>query len=349
MTYDGRTRVVIMAEPRPDAIDMVLRDLPALQPGEALVKIRQAGICGTDLHVVGWNAWAARAYTPPFALGHEFCGEIVDLREGAPFRAGDRVTAETHLACGHCAQCRSGRGHTCENLTTFSRLDRGAFADYSVVPVRLLRKVGAEVTDETGAILEPLGISIRAVREVGCEGKHVLVSGCGPIGLMALAAARHFGAASLLASDPVAERRGLALRMGALAVIDPLNEDATARVHTHLPAGVDLAIETSGAPAAIQAALRATTRGGSVVLAGLPEREVPIDLTGQVVLREVGLRGIYGRLLDRTWLDMERALATGLDVSPVLTHRFELEDFRTAISTAKSATAGKVLFALEAR
>lgn len=346
MTYDGRTRVVIMAEPRPDAIDLVMRDLPTLRPGEALVKVRHAGICGTDLHIIGWNAWAAGAYKPPFALGHEFCGEIVDIKQGEPMKIGDRVTAETHLACGHCDQCRAGRGHTCDNLKTFSRLDRGAFTDYLAVPVKLLRRVPDCVSDRIGAIMEPLGISIRCAREAGSEGKHVLVSGCGPIGLMAIAAARHLGAASLMAADPAPQRRALALKAGADSAIDPLSEDLVARVQEVTGTGVDVVIETSGAPSAIQTALRATTRGGTMILVGLPAADVPVDLAGQIVLREVVLRGSYGRLLDRTWLDMERALKFGLDVDGIITHSFPLDNFREAISTARAAAAGKVLFDL---
>lgn len=344
MTYDGRNRVVVMAAPRRDAIDTVMRDLPALEAGEALVKIRYAGICGTDLHIITWNEWVARSYTPPFALGHEFCGEIVDIRDGAPFRRGDRVTAETHLACGHCAQCRVGRGHTCENLTTFSRLDRGAFADYSVVPVNLLRKVPDGISDEVGAIMEPLGISVRCAREAGSEGKDMLVSGCGPIGLMAIAAARSFGAQHIVASDPSPERRAFALEMGADSAVDPTGGDLVEQVHAQTCSrGVDVGIETSGAAAAISDGLRAITRGGVMVMAGLPPRDIPVDITGQIVLREVTLRGIYGRRLDETWVESERALSSTLNVDRVITHIFDLDDYAEAIACARGASAGKVL------
>ena len=344
MSYDGRTRVVIMAQPHADAVDLVMRDLPALRAGEALVKIRYAGICGTDLHIIGWNEWAARSYKPPFALGHEFCGEIVELREGGPFRIGDRVSGETHLACGNCDQCRRGRGHTCENLTTFSRLDRGSFADYSVVPVSLLRKVPPRVSDQIGAILEPLGISVRCVREVGSEGKDILISGCGPIGLMAIAAARGFGAQRIIAVDPASARRDFALQMGADIAIDPNATDVVAAVRSATGGrGVDVCVETSGATPAISIGLKATNRGGALVMAGLPPRDVPIDITGQIVLREVTLRGVYGRLLDQTWIDTERALLSNLNVDAVITDTFALEDYVAAIKCARAAQAGKVL------
>lgn len=347
MTYDGRTRVLIMSEPRPDAVELVERDLPALQPGEALVRIRYAGICGTDLHIMNWNAWAARSYVPPFALGHEFCGEIVDIKQGAPLQVGDRVTAETHLACGTCEQCRMGRGHTCDNLKTFSRLDAGAFADFCVVPVKLLRKVPEGISDQTGAIMEPLGISVRCARETGSEGKNILISGCGPIGLMAIAAARHFGAHRTIASDPSCERREFALRMGADMSVDPTVTSLTEMCREGTRAGgVDLCIETSGAPPAIASGLQAIRRGGDMVTVGLPSSDVSIDISGQIVLREVTLAGIYGRLLDETWLDTERALLSGLNVDPVITHTFALDDFTTAIACARSTKAGKVLLKL---
>jgi threonine 3-dehydrogenase len=345
MTYDGRTRVVVMAEAERGAVDLVLRDLPALQPDEALVKIRYAGICGTDLHIIGWNTWAARSYTPPFALGHEFCGEIVDIGRNERFRIGDRVTAETHLACGHCPQCRTGRGHTCENLKTFSRMDRGAFADFSVVPVKLLRHVPVGIPDMIGAIMEPIGISVRCARETGSEGKSVLVSGCGPIGLMAIAAARSLGAYKIIAADPVEERRALAIDMGATLALDPAALPIVDEIRTMTgESGVDLSIETSGVTAAISSALQATTSGGSLVIAGLPESAIPLDLTGQVVLREITIRGIYGRLLDQTWIETERALLADLKVDAVLTDVFDLDQFQSAIRRAQSGKSGKVLF-----
>jgi len=349
MTFSGRTRVVVMTEPRAGALDLVERPLPALKSGEALVRIRNAGICGTDLHIIGWNEWAARAYTPPFAMGHEFCGEIVDLKDGAPFAIGDRVTGETHLSCGHCDQCRMGRGHTCDNLRTFSRLDSGAFADYSVVPVKLLRKVPGGISDRVGAIMEPLGIAVRCAREAGSEGNHMLVSGCGPIGLMAIATARHLGAARIIASDPSPERRQLALRLGANVTVDPVHEPLEGICKdTTRAGGVDVTIETSGVSSAIDTGLKSIRRGGAMVMAGLPAKAVPIDVTSHIVLREIVLRGIYGRILDQTWLDTERALLSGLDVDPVITEIFDLADYQQAIACATASRSGKVLLSLNA-
>lgn len=347
MTYDGRTRVLVKARPEPGAVELVMRDLPALAPDEALVRVRHAGICGTDLHIVGWNAWAARAYAPPFALGHELCGEVVDAGAGAGVAIGDRVTAETHLPCGTCRPCRTGNGHVCRNLRVLSRLDRGAFADYTVLPAALLHRVPDGVPDTVGAIMEPLGIAVRAVTEAGVAGRDLLVSGCGPIGLLAIAAARAFGAARVLASDPVAARRRLALAAGADVALDPAAGPVPATVREWTGGnGVDATIETSGSAAGLADALGATASSGAVVVAGLPDGDVPVDVAGQVVLREIALKGIYGRRLDGSWVEMERALAGTLDIAPLITHRFPLDAFDAALVTAASGEAGKALFDL---
>lgn len=343
MSLPHQTRLIIMAQAETDAIRLVTRDLPSPHPGEAAIRIRYAGICGTDLHLINWNDWAARTYRPPFALGHEFCGEVLKINGDSHLSVGDRVTAETHLPCGYCQQCRTDRGHTCDHLTTFSKLDRGAFADYAVVPVKLLRRIPDTVSDRVGAIMEPLGISVRAARELGSEGRDILVSGCGPVGLMAIAAARYFGARTIAAADPSPERRGLAETMGADLTIDPAAEPVASRLRDETHGGVDLCIETAGVEPAITAGLQSIKRGGAMLMAGLPQAPIPIDVTSHIVLREIALHGIYGRRLDRTWTDMERALAAGLNIDPVITDVFQLEDFEQAITCARCARAGKVL------
>lgn len=347
MTYDGRTRVVVMARPETMALDLIMRDIPRLKQGEALVRIRNAGICGTDLHIICWNAWAAKSYSPPFALGHELCGEIVDLKDTGPFKVGDRVTAETHLACDTCYQCKMGRGHTCDNLRTFSRLDQGAFADYSVVPVKLLRLVPDGLDDRTASVMEPIGIAMRAVKEAACSGEAILVSGCGPIGLFAVAAAKYYGARDIVACDPVSDRRDIAIRMGANVALDPIDQDVVQHSNSRTAGnGVACSVETSGVTSALAGAFRATRKGGRVITAGLPAEDTPIDLAGQIVLREISLHGIYGRKLDETWLDVETAVNSGLNMSEVITHDFELEDYISAIQTAQSGKSGKVVFKL---
>ncbi|MCY6379400.1 zinc-binding dehydrogenase [Hoeflea prorocentri] len=345
MKVDRKNRVLLMAAPQPDAVELVRKPLPVLGEGEALVRVEKAGICGTDLHIVGWNEWASKVYKPPFALGHELCGEICDIQGDADFRIGDRVSCETHLACGTCSQCVAGRGHTCIRLKTFSRIGAGAFCDYTAVPFPLLRKVPREVSDSVGACMEPLGISVRAATLAHNVAGSVLVSGCGPIGLFAVAALKALGAELIIASDLSKSRRKLALKAGARIAIDPREENPIETVQKETNGeGVGATIETSGASNAITAALQATAVGGTAVMAGLPAGAVSVDIAGQIVLREITLKGIYGRLLAETWDRTTSLLEAGLDISPLITDTYDLEDFEYAIQMARSGQSGKVVF-----
>lgn len=344
--YATRSRALVLARPEASALELTERSLTR-GPAEAVVRVRHAGICGTDLHIVSWNDWAARRYAPPVILGHEFCGEVVDIdKANAPFRIGDRVVAETHLACGTCRQCRAGRGHTCLNLKVFSKLGQGCFADFTAVPVALLRRVPKGISDSTATLMEPLGIAVRAVAQAHVVGAHVLVTGCGPIGLMMIAVARVAGAARIIASDPVAFRRSLAQRMGADAALDPRAAPLPEAVRDLTSSdGVDAAFDASGHAGGITDALASVAPGGTLVLTGLPERDVAIDLAGKVILREVTIGGVYGRVLDRTWLQVESLLESGrIDLSPLITHHFPLSDFAAAFATAAAGQAGKVIF-----
>jgi threonine 3-dehydrogenase len=342
------TRSVVLARPEADALDLVSRGVAAPGPEEALVRIRRAGICGTDLHIVRWNEWAARSYKPPVALGHEFCGEIVALGGDSPVLAvGDRVAAETHWPCGQCRQCRHGNGHICDNLRTFSRLGQGGFSDYAVVPLALLRRVPAGVSDEVACMMEPLGIALRSVSEPSVEGGDLLVVGCGPIGLLAITAARALGAGRIIASDPSPDRRTLAGALGATTLVDPTAEPLPDRVRDLCDGGAALSVDTSGIEAGIADALAATVSGGTCVTSGLPSQKVPIDITRHVVLREVTLKGVYGRRIDRTWYEMERLLQRpDFDLSPLITHRFALDDYEAAFAEAQAGRSGKIVFTI---
>jgi threonine 3-dehydrogenase len=327
-------------------MDLIRRPLRTLEPDEVLVRVRRAGICGTDLHIAGWNEWASCSYSPPVALGHEFCGEVVETGiESRHFKQGERVVAETHLRCGQCRQCRLENGHLCDNLRTFSKLDRGGFADFTIIPASLLRRVPAHLSDEIACLMEPLGIAMRCVTEAQVTGADVLIVGCGPIGLMAVAAARALGADTIIASDHSAERRHLAQQLGATLLVDPKNQPVGDFVREATAGGVQISVDTSGADAGIADALAATLTSGVCVLAGLPERQTSLDLTRHVILREVTIRGIYGRRIDRTWVEMERLLGKpGFDLGPLITHAFELEEYASAFEVALSRRAGKVIF-----
>src|SRR5262245_3704310 len=335
--------VLVLARPEPGAVALVQRDLPPMAPDEARLRILAAGICGTDLHIIKWSPWAASSYTPPVALGHEFCAEVIDIGGNVSnVRRGDRVVAETHLSCGHCRQCRANRRHTCENLRVFSRLDRGAFTDYTVVPAKLLRRVTDSVPTQVATLFEPLGIAVRAATQADVAGKNVLVSGCGPIGLLTVAVLRAFGAHRILVTDVVDRRLELAYRLGADVAINVSSQRSVDAIGA---GGVDAAIEASGNLHAIAEALSCVATGGQLILTGLPEGAVSLDIGRHVLLREVTIHGLYGRLIDETWLATERLmLSNRFDLSPLITHSFGLQDFADAFACAKSGLAGKVLF-----
>jgi len=346
MTTAVPSRSLLLTRPEPNAFDLVSRSVRAPSANEALVRIRRAGICGTDLHIARWNEWAARSYTLPVALGHEFCGEIVDIPgDHSVFAVGDRVVAETHWPCGHCRQCRLGNGHICENLKTFSRLGQGGFSDYAVVPLALLRKVPPGIPDEIGCLMEPLGIALRRISDVGVAGGDLLVVGCGPIGLFAIAAARALCAARIIASDMSEARRTLAATLGATITADPAKQSVPELVRDFCDGGATLAVETSGTEGGIADALASTVSGGTCVTTGLPPQKVAIDVARHIVLREVTLKGIYGRRIDRTWVEMEKLLQRPeFDLAPLITHRFTLDNYREAFEAAQTGRSGKVVF-----
>jgi threonine 3-dehydrogenase len=338
--FSQRQKVLRLEGPEPGTIRLVERDLRPLLGNEAHVRILAAGICGTDLQILRRGRIAA-SYKLPVVLGHEFCGEILAVgSEVTDFRPGERVVAETHLSCGICRQCRDNRRHTCENLKVFSRLDRGGFADQAIVPAALLRRVPHHLAPSIASLSEPLGIAVRAVSMHDLTNKTLMVTGCGPIGLMCIAVARRLGAKIIVAADFSVERLELAKKLGASMVVNPSEQAVLASERR-----IDVAIDASGSARAIAEALASVVTGGHLVLAGMPEAEVSLDLARHVVLREVSISGVYGRLIDGTWHSVQRLLTTGdFDLSPLITHEFALADFEAAFACARSGKAGKVVF-----
>ena len=329
---------------RPEANGLALRNQALRDPGpeDVLVRIHSAAICGTDLHIYAWNRWAAQTYKPPFAMGHEFGGTVIATGSAVKRVAiGDTVTAETHIPCGQCAQCRMNRRHTCENMRLFGRLGLGCMAEFTTVPEAALRVVPRDIPIAFATMMEPMGVAVRAVREIDVGGANVLVLGCGPIGLFAIVAARAFGAARITASEPSGYRRELARSLGADAVFDPIVTPVAAALGG---AKIDAVIDTSGNEQAVAAALDCIRSGGDIVFASLPDRPFAIDIARYVVLREITLRGVYGRRIDETWLQVEALLRTrGSEFAKVLTHRLPLERFDEAFALAASGEAGKVV------
>jgi threonine 3-dehydrogenase len=318
---------------------------PTAGPGEVLIAVRHAGVCGTDLHIADWDAWAQGRIRPPLVIGHEFAGEIVTVGEGVTELAvGELVTAEGHLTCGHCVQCRTGNGHICRN-TRIIGVDRdGAFAQFIVMPANNVLTLNG-IPTEIGAIMDPMGNAFHTVLSTDIPGNIVLVVGCGPIGCFAVGIARAAGAARVLASDVNPRRLALAQTMGAHVAINAATEDVVATVLAETGGeGVDVVCEMSGVPSALHQAFASVRMGGRVQLLGIPKGEVPVDFANEIIFKGITVYGVIGRKMYETWHQMRRFLGTGLfDPRPVITHRFPLDRIDDALATIRSGGAGKVI------
>jgi threonine 3-dehydrogenase len=329
---------------------IVLREVPVpvCGPGDALIRVHFAGVCGTDLHIWEWDSWASSRLKPPVIVGHEFAGEIAQLGAGADadglLAIGDLVTAEGHVVCGHCLQCRLGAAHLCRR-TQIIGVDRdGAFADYIVMPASNVMKLEG-IPTEIGAIMDPLGNAVHTVLEADVPGSTVFVLGCGPIGCFAVGVARAAGASLVIASDYNAKRLDLARRMGAHVTLNPGSDDVPARIRQLTGGdGVDLVCEMSGHPSGHAQAFSSARLGGRVNLLGTPSRTTEVDFARDVIFKGLTVYGVTGRKMYQTWHQMQRFLRAGqLDPRPVITHRFPLERIADAIQVIKDGQAGKVI------
>ena len=319
---------------------------PQCGPTDVLIRVHHAGVCGTDLHIADWDEWAQGRLRPPVIVGHEFSGEIAEVGKNVAdeFVVGQLVTAEGHIVCGHCRQCRTGNGHICRR-TQIIGVDRdGAFADYIAMPaINVMALNGIPTT--TGAIMDPLGNAFHTVMSTDVSGGRVLVLGCGPIGCFAVGIARAAGAARVIASDPNPTRLELARQMGAHVLLNPSDGNVVREVLNESGGeGVDLVCEMSGHPNAIAQAFQAARLGGRVHLLGLPEGAVPINLATDVIFKGLTIYGVVGRRMYETWHQMQQFLSSGLfDPTPVITHRFPLEKIQDALEAIRTGHAGKVI------
>ncbi|MBK6420872.1 MAG: L-threonine 3-dehydrogenase [Gemmatimonadetes bacterium] len=335
---------------------MVVRDVPVppCGPSDVLIKVHYAGVCGTDLHIWEWDAWASARLKPPVTIGHEFAGEIVELgveaRAEGLLAVGDRVTAEGHIVCGHCLPCRTGDAHVCRR-TRIIGVDRdGAFAEFIAMPASNVMKLDG-IPTEIGAIMDPMGNAVHTVLEGGdVAGSAVLVLGCGPIGCFAVGVARAAGASLVIASDLNPTRLDLARRMGAHVTLNPATDDVVGRIRDLTGGdGVDLVCEMSGHPNGHQTAFSAARLAGRVNLLGTPSRTTDVNFARDVIFKGLTLYGVTGRRMYDTWQQMFRLLRAGqLDPRPVVTHRFRLEQMAEAIQVIKDGQAGKVILEIGA-
>jgi threonine 3-dehydrogenase len=333
---------------------IVLRDVPVptCGPSEALIKVHHAGVCGTDLHIWEWDSWASNRLRPPLVIGHEFAGQLTELGPGADhdlLAIGDLVTAEGHVVCGHCLQCRLGAGHLCRR-TQIIGVDRdGAFAEYIVMPASNVIRLDG-IPTEIGAIMDPLGNAVHTVLEAEVPGSTVLVLGCGPIGCFAVGVARAAGASLVIASDYNIKRLELARAMGAQVTLNPGNDDVVARVRELTGGdGVDLVCEMSGHPSGHAQAFAAARMGGRINFLGTPNRTTEVDFARDIIFKGLTVYGVTGRKMYQTWHQMRRFLRAGqLNPKPVITHRFPLECISEAIQVIKDGQAGKVILEIAA-
>src|SRR3984893_14566741 len=321
--------------------------IPVPGPTEVLVRVRAASICGTDLHIYGWDRWSASRIRPPMTFGHEFCGTIEMVGdEVTSVRAGDFVSAEMHVNCGHCRPCRMGQPHVCQNVKIIGIDADGCFAEFVLIPIRNVWKIDSAIPEHYAAILDPLGNAVHTVLAGEIAALNVLVTGAGPIGLMAIAVARACGCAQLFATEVNAHRRDLARKMGADFALDPNEGDVVARVLEATDgAGVDVLLEMSGHPAAIHQGFQMLRPGGRASLLGIPKDPVTFDLVNDVIFKGATVQGIYGRRMFETWEQMTALLKAGrLNLDALFGERTSLEKFADAFSLLESGQAGKILF-----
>lgn len=317
---------------------------PPIGINDVLVRVRYTGICGTDLHIHAWDEWAQAAVEPPLVVGHEFVGEVVAVGDNVnDFAVGDRVSGEGHVVCGRCRNCMAGRRHLCAATDSIGVTRPGAFAEYIALPMTNLWRHDDDVDDEVAAIFDPFGNAVHAALSFRVLGEDVLITGAGPIGQMAAAVVRHAGARHVVVTDVNPARLAQAQSFGVTRTVDVSRESlADVQRELGMSEGFDVALEMSGQAEALHDILDNMSHGGNVALLGIPTDAIAIDWT-TVVFNMLTLRGIYGREMYETWYAMTVMLQSGLDISPVVTHRFACTDFEEAFAIAAGGDAGKVL------
>ncbi|GAC1663605.1 MAG: L-threonine 3-dehydrogenase [Candidatus Acidiferrum sp.] len=319
---------------------------PAIGAGDVLVRVKAASICGTDLHIYGWDRWSQGRIKPPVTLGHEFCGTVEQIgEEVSAVKPGDFVSAEMHVNCGHCHQCRVGEAHICQNLRIIGIDQDGAFAEFVKIPASNIWKLSPSIPQHYGAILDPLGNAVHAVLAGAIAGQTVLVTGCGPIGLMSIAVAKACGSSTIFATETNAHRRALAAKMGADIILDPGSDDAVTRILSETKGtGTDVLLEMSGNPAAIRQGFKALRAGGRASLLGIPPENASLDLVNDVIFKGATVQGIYGRRMYGTWMQMTALLhANRLNLEPLFSERLPLANFEDAFTLLQDRHAGKIL------
>lgn len=320
--------------------------IPAFGPSDVLVKVKVASVCGTDVHIYDWDAWAQKRIRPPLIPGHEFCGHVAAVGDDVTtVKEGDFVSAEMHVACGKCFQCRTGEAHICQYVKIIGVDADGAFAEYVRIPESNIWKIDPAIPPEYASVLDPLGNAVHTVLAGEIAAKSVAVVGCGPIGLFSIAVARAVGATPVFALEINEHRRQLAKEMKADYVIDPGTQDAKRIVmEVTNGVGVDVVLEMSGKTPGIKTGFNILRLGGRVSLLGIPSKPVELNFADDLIFKGATVQGINGRLMYKTWYQMQALLKAGkLDLSPVITDRMPMRDFSKGMARLKTGEASKIL------
>ena len=323
-----------------------LQDTPKPEVGhnDLLIKIRKTAICGTDMHIYNWDEWSQNTIPVPMVVGHEYVGEVVGMGEEVKgFSVGDRVSGEGHITCGHCRNCRAGRRHLCRNTEGVGVNRPGAFAEYLVIPAFNAFKIPDNISDDLASIFDPFGNAVHTALSFDLVGEDVLITGAGPIGIMAAAVAKHVGARHVVVTDINPYRLELAKKMGATRAVDVSKENLKDVMNElGMTEGFDVGLEMSGVPVAFRDMLNKMNHGGKIAMLGIPPQDVAVDWN-QVIFKGLVIKGIYGREMFETWYKMASLLQSGLDLSPIITHTFSIDDFQKGFDTMGSGQSGKVI------
>ena len=318
--------------------------IPKVGPNDLLIKLKKTAICGTDVHIYKWDEWSQRTVPVPMTIGHEFMGEVIEMGEAVQgFTIGDRVSGEGHITCGFCRNCRAGRRHLCVDTQGVGVNREGAFAEYLSLPAFNAFKLHADIPDEWASIFDPFGNAVHTALSFDLIGEDVLITGAGPIGCMAVAICRHVGARNVIITDVNDYRLDLARKMGATRAVNVTQVDLKeVMAEVGIKVGFDIGLEMSGNPSAFEQMLKTMIHGGRLALLGILPKSTPIDWD-MVIFKGLIIKGIYGREMFETWYKMSTLIQSGLDLSPMITHRFSIMDFQEGFELMSSGQSGKVI------
>jgi len=336
-------KALVKKEPK-EGLDLESVPEPKTRPSDVLIKVSHTGICGTDLHIYKWDDWARKTVPVSLVVGHEFVGEIVEIGQDVKdFSVGEIVSGEGHVVCGHCRNCMAGRRHLCNDTAGIGVTRPGAYAEYIALPQTNVWVHKPEIDREVASIFDPFGNATHSALSFPVLGEDVLVTGAGPIGIMSAAIARHAGARHVVITDVNEYRLNLAKQMGVTRAVNVAQEKlADVQAELDMDEGFDVGLEMSGNPSAFNDMLENMCHGGKIAMLGIPEKEMAIDWNS-VVFNMLTIKGIYGREMYETWYKMTVMLEGGLDITPVITHRFGFEEFEKGFETALSGESGKVI------